>query len=256
MRVCMIGNSHLGPIAKASARRMREVPGLRIGHFIDRTYGSVPLKLVGTSSAEVVGSIKIEDKPAVPSIVDIAEWDSFVVVGLGFSLIRLVEKWADFQPDALPPILGDHLLVPELAEGYDDAVMDSTKALTVIRVLRSMTDKPVSLLPAPLPAEWVASRSGERFEPFRLFSEEDHKRYVADQFERQLGRIRDLGVEVVRPPQETVIDRIWTRDAFCLGNPSMGDENSFYARGDFYHMNEEYGEYVSQEIFRDSVVAN
>lgn len=249
----MIGNSHLGPVAQASARRILESPGLLIGHYIDRTYGKVPLRLVGDATFSDMPSILIEESSDISSAVDIAKWDKFVVVGLGFSVIRLVEHWTVFQPDALPFTVGEHLLVPDLVDGYNDAVMDSTKAMNLIRGLRSMTTKPISLVPAPLPAAWVQSRLGERFDPFHTFRNSNSRAYLVDQFENQVNRVRALDVDVLAPPEDAIIDQIWTKNEFCLGEPSNTYADSFYSRGDFYHMNREYGERVSRKIFRDFI---
>ncbi|XAS65990.1 hypothetical protein V3C33_10720 [Micrococcaceae bacterium Sec5.7] len=233
---------------------MSETSGLRIGHYIDRTYGKVPLKLVGRASAGAMASFLIEEGDNISSMVAVEDWDAFVVVGLGFSLVRLVEKWTSFQPDCLSEPVGEHLLVPELVDGYDNAGMDTTKALALIRKLRTLTDKPISLVPGPLPAAWVLNRSGGRFDSFQPFAGYRNRAFLLAQFEKQVNRVRAMGVDVVNPPEETVIDDMWTRTEFCLGQPSDPSPDSFYAKGDFYHMNREYGDLVSRSIMQEKVL--
>jgi hypothetical protein len=254
MRVCLIGNSHLGPIAAASAHRMREIPELRIGHYIDRTYGKVPLKMVSQTGAETLTSFRVEEGDNISSTVSVEEWDAFAVVGLGFSLIRLVERWTTFQPDRLPASIGKHLLVPDLVDGYDDASMDTTRALGLISKLRALTDKPISLVPGPLPASWVLNRDGGRFDSFHPFSEHRNRAFLLAQYEKQINRVREMGVRVITPPEDTVIDEMWTRTEFCLGQPSDHSPDSFYAKGDFYHMNRDYGDLVSRSIMQEKVL--
>lgn len=250
MRICLIGNSHLGPVAAASSRRMQEAPQMRLGHYIDRTYGKVPIHLTAQDRVETMSSFRLEEGMNISTTVSVPDWDAFVVVGLGFSLIRLVEKWSIFQPDYLSARMGTHLLVPELVDGYDNESMDSTKALDLIGKLRSLTDKPISLVPGPMPAAWVTKRTGGRFDSFLPFVDPRNRAFLLLQFEKQIERLQAKSVRVIRPPADALIDGMWTRNELCLGQPSDASPGSFYARGDFYHMNRMYGDMVSKEIVR------
>lgn len=250
MKVCFIGNSHLGPIAAVSHTVAAEEPGTKIASFISRTYGTVPLKVIAEADAEVFPFVKIDVRTGADSVLSLDDWDAIVVVGFGFSLIRLVERWGHFQPDSLAADLGGHYLVQEFANDSDDECMDTTQAVRLIRRLREMTVKPIYLVPAPLPAEWAAERDGQSFEPFRKLREAGDEKRSLSAFDRQLRRLPGRRIKPVRQPASLTTGGMWTPSEFCLGRPEDNEEGSFYARGDFYHMNKEFGEIYLREILR------
>lgn len=258
MRICLVGNSHLGPIAAAASRDR----GSDTGHFISRTYGKVPLKIFGKNHAAVIPEIRIEDKPHVPASINVDDWDAFVVVGCGFSVVRLVEKWTAYQPEALSVELGQYLVPDELYSAYENDIMDSSQAFRIIRQFNEVTDKPVYIVPAPLPAEWAMEREGQRFVPFRKFSDDASRDYLMRRMDFQLARMVENGVTPISQPESTRTGSLWTKTEFCLGQPGDTSEESFYARGDFYHMNKSFGEVYWEEIRRrihqnfESVVAS
>lgn len=249
MRICLVGNSHLGPIAAAASRDLEN----ETGHFISRTYGKVPLKIMGKNYATVVPEIRIEDKLQVSAILNVDDWDAFVVVGCGFSVVRLVEKWTVYQPEALTLDLGGYLVPDELYSAHENDIMDSSQASRILGQLKEATDKPVYLVPAPLPAEWAGKRDGPRFEPFRIFSDVANRKYLLNRMDFQLDRMISKGVAPIYQPESTSIDSLWTKTEFCLGQPDDTSEGSFYARGDFYHMNKAFGLIYWNEIQRQIV---
>ncbi len=248
MKICFIGNSHLGPIAAASHVVSSGIPGLEMVHYISRTYGALPLKMFSPTDVESFPYVKIENRQDVDSLINVDDWDAFVIVGFGFSLIRLVEKWVEFQPDSLGVDLGGHLLVPGFVDAYENECMDSTQAVRLMRRVRDMTGKPIYLVPAPFPAEWAGNREGEKFRPFRAIKASGEEPAAISAFERQLRRLPGRRIKPIKQPQSTVTDLMWTDEAFALGQPSERSETSFYARGDFYHMNKTFGEIYLREI--------
>lgn len=237
MKIGLIGNSHLGPIAAAASRDSRH----ETGRYISRTYGTLPLKLISKNTAEVVREIRIEDQPLVSSVLSVDDWDAFVVVGCGYSLVRLVENWTKFQPDVLPAKIGQYLVPEDLYPGYENAVMDTTQAVRIAGQLQNVTDKPVYLVPAPLPAEWVLGREGGRFKGFHPFANLQCRNYLLGRMSGQLNRLEAKGIKPIVQPDSTIQNHMWTRTEFCLGQPEDTSEKSFYTRGDFYHMNKDFG---------------
>ncbi|BCW85363.1 hypothetical protein NicSoilE8_30360 [Arthrobacter sp. NicSoilE8] len=237
MKISLIGNSHLGPIAAAASGDTRH----ETGHYISRTYGKLPLKIISKNSAVVVPEIRIEDQPHVQSVLNIDDWDAFVVVGCGYSVVRLVENWSEYQPDALPAEIGQYLVPEDLYPGYENEVMDTTQAVRIAVQLQSVTDKPIYLVPAPLPAEWVLRREGGRFESFHPFSDPQCRDYLLGRVSDQLRRLEKRGIRPIVQPGSTIDSQIWTKTEFCLGQPNDTSEKSFYSRGDFYHMNKDFG---------------
>ncbi|OFI39654.1 hypothetical protein BIU82_00900 [Arthrobacter sp. SW1] len=242
-------------MAAVSGAVASSLPDTEVANYISRTYGTVPLKVISESDAEVFPFVKIDGKSGAGSILSLDDWDAIVVVGFGFSLIRLVERWGQFQPDSLNADLGGHYLVPEFSDGNDNECIDSSQAVRLLRRLREMTAKPIYLVPAPLPAEWAAVREGDAFSSYRKLREAGDERRAVAAFDSQLRRLPGRRIKPIRQPQSLTRGGMWTPSEYCLGRPEDAAEGSFYARGDFYHMNKEFGEVYLREILR-TVIAD
>ncbi|MEE2528804.1 hypothetical protein V1639_07155 [Pseudarthrobacter sp. J75] len=227
---------------------MNEFPGVQVGHYISRTYGALPLKVYSENDADVFSFVKIEDRPGVSSVLSLSDWDAFIVVGFGYSLVRLVEQWGAYQPDFLKADFGGHLLRADFASDYENHCMDTTQAVRLLHRLREMTSKPIYLVPAPLPAEWAAKRDGAKFDAWRAIHEAGDEAHAVAAYERQLRRLPGRRIKPIKQPQATISGTIWTRSEYALGQPNDAADDSFFARGDFYHMNKSFGEIALREI--------
>ncbi len=248
MRIDFVGNSHLGTIAPAltKARGDREV-----AHFISRTYGSVDAVLVGDSGAVELPFIQLEDPPRYGAEIDVRRADAVVAVGLNFSLVQMVKLWESFAPvDAV----GDYG-VPSLGDVVWNAYVDATfDEIFLTRLVGLLVDAEadasrVVVIPQPAPAAWVSSRDGDRFALYgRLVASGDWRRVLAD-FARQVRRLEDSGVRVFPQPRTTLTEDGFTEDEFAMGHPSDTAADSFYSRGDFYHMNRSFATLLAADFY-------
>lgn len=237
MRIEFVGNSHLGTIAPAltKARGDRDV-----AHFISRTYGTVDAVVVSDSGTVELPFIKLEDPPRYGAEIDVRRADAVVAVGLNFSLVQMVKLWQSFAPvDAV----GDYG-VPSLSDAvwnaYVDAAFDQIFMARLTRLLVDVGAAQVIVIPQPAPAEWVSSRDGEKFALYgRLASSGDWNRVRSD-FARQVRRLEDEGVRVFSQPGQTLTADGFTENVYAMGDPSDTGADSFYSRGDFYHMNRSF----------------
>lgn len=248
MKICYVGNSHLGPLATANRTFNNKIDDYVAGHFIARTYGKTPLKVAGKGDTVSFPQFLLADNPNVKTVVFAEDWDFLMVVGLGFSLIRLIESWRKYQPDVLSDTFGEHLLTSDLSASHDDYVMDDTQATRLISSLSEITDKPIGLVPAPFPAEWASTESSERLSTFHEFISEENREYALSAYQRQVERVESRGVRVFSQPPATITEEMWTKKDYCLGQQGDHDPKGFFARGDFYHMNQDYGAQVTQDI--------
>lgn len=246
MRICLIGNSHLGHAGRAVRSLLRDTPH-EADLFIERSYGTEPLAV--RSGQDVARFERIPVDPRSGAEVRVEDYDAFVVVGLMFSLIRQVEASVDFQRDTYRGPRPGQIASEAMYRRFLDGLFDATKARLVMDALQQVTDRPVWLLPQPLPLSWVRDREGERFEVFgNLYASGEVERTLAD-FQHQVDRVRERGVHVLAQPGSTVTDRMFTRDEFGLADPADQSEKSFYRRGDFYHMNADYGREQMRALF-------
>lgn len=248
MKICFIGNSHLGPLAVSSRDANAKTEFEKRAFYISRTYGTQVLKLVGETQVATLDMVKIDGKTIVDSTLFTEDWDHFVVMGFGFSVISMVESWKEYQPDALPIDLGGQLLTPEVATSYNNYRVAQSQASRLLATLRKITDKPITLVPAPLPAEWAATESGERLEAFHAFKDNNAERYLLDNFAKQKARFAAQGIDVISQPQESISGSMWTKTSLCLGQPGVSDPKGFFERRDFYHMNKFFGNIMLKSV--------
>lgn len=246
MRIDFVGNSHLGTIAPAltKARGDREV-----AHFISRTYGSVDAVLVGDAGAVALPFIQLEDPPRYGAEIDARRADVVVAVGLNFSLVQMVKLWESFAP---VDSIGDYG-VPSLSDvvwnAYVDAAFDQIFMTRLVRLLRDADAKQVVVIPQPAPAAWVSSRDGERFALYgRLLASGDWNRVLAD-FARQVRRLEDAGIRVYPQARTTLTESGFTVDTYAMGDPADSGADSFYSRGDFYHMNRSFATALASDFY-------
>lgn len=246
MRVDFVGNSHLGTIAPAltKARGHRDV-----AHFISRTYGTVNALVVGETDAVELPYIKLEDPPRYGTKIDLRRSDVSVLVGLNLSLVQMVKLWESF----VPVDSSAKYAVPSLSEtvwnAYVDAAFDSTFMMRLIGKLVHLNAEAIAVIPQPAPAEWVSSRSGEKFALYAdLVASGDWGRVCSD-FARQIRRLESQGVRVFPQPDSTLTDIGFTKNEFAMGDPSDTATDSFFSRGDFYHMNQEFARAIAPAFY-------
>ncbi len=238
MRICFIGNSHLGHAAQAIRGLVKGGPH-EADLFVERSYGSEPLTIRAGQAEHRLPRIPLDAR--LETVADVGSYDAFVLVGLMFSLVRQVESSVEFQRDTYRGPTPGAIASEAMYQRYLDALYDATKATLVLDTLQQVTDKPLWLIPQPLPLSWVREREGARFEVFgALWDSGEAERTLAD-FRRQVQRVEDRGIGVLPQPESTTVDGMFTRDEFGLADPADVSEKSFYVRGDFYHMNREYG---------------
>lgn len=246
MRIDFVGNSHLGTIAPAltKARGDREV-----AHFISRTYGSVDAVLVGDAGSVELPFIQLEDTPRYGAEIDARRADAVVAVGLNFSLVQMVKLWESFAP---VDSIGEYG-VPSLSDvvwnAYVDAAFDQIFMTRLLRLLLDAGAQQVIVIPQPAPAAWASQRDGERFALYgQLLASGDWNRVLAD-FARQVRRLEDAGARVYPQPLATLTDDGFTEDAYAMGDPSDTGADSFYSRGDFYHMNRSFATALASDFY-------
>lgn len=237
MKTCFIGNSHLGPLM-AAARSLPPESRENQRFVIERSTGSVPLRLEGRSGAEEVPWLLLDEQPERSAPVFLDEWEVMTIVGLRFGLIGFETLLQEAQPDADAsdsdlPLMSDAAF-NELADSF----FDSSKALRIIRMLQDLGAPTIHLVPQPLPMEWVASRSGDQFAVWRHVHDQGLSPWLKQQFDRQIERVEAMGVTVFPQPPSTTPDGFFTFNSLGKGQP--GDP--LFERGDYFHASHRYGE--------------
>lgn len=248
MRISFVGNSHLGTIAPALTKNKGK---RHVSHFISRTYGTVPALLVSSSAGESpIPHVKLEPESRYGSCIDLDKTDVVVTVGFNFSLVQMVKLWEHFCPVDSVGSYGAPSLNPTLWDAYVDAAFDATLMARTLRELSRMGAKAVAVVPQPAPAQWVSERDEDKFTLYRNLVRSGDWARVRRDFDRQVRRIEDMGAHVFPQPVHTLSRRGFTLSHLAMGDPADTSENSFYTRGDYYHMNREFAGHVATELYR------
>lgn len=246
MRIDFIGNSHLGALAPTLTRSRGE---REIAHFISRTYGTTPAAVMGHDGGVELPWIRLEEASRYGHVADLRRSDLVVLVGLRFSLVQMVSLWKHFHPVDVQADYASPALGPGLWDAYVDAAFDATDMVRIVRGLPAQRRARPAAVPQPAPAQWAARREGSAHQIYRrLVGSGDWDRVLRD-FRRQTARLEALGVDVFQQPESTLAAPGFTRDGLAKGDPQDTREDSFYSRGDFYHMNNDFAELVAPELY-------
>lgn len=246
MKIDFLGNSHLGTVAPTLTR---EKSTHEVTHFISRTYGTVFPIVVDNSGGTPLSWITLEEKATGGHVLDLRQTDVLVIMGLRFSLVQMVDLWRHFHPVEAEGSYASPALSQKLWDAYVDAVFDASDMAQTLRVLPTEHRARVVVVPQPAPAAWVAEDPDPRYRLYkRMVRTGDWERVRAD-FDRQVSRFTARGAQVFPQPDSTVTGRGFTRSDLAMGNPQDNSENSFYSRGDFYHMNRNYAKLWVQEFY-------
>ncbi len=240
MKIAVIGNSHAGPIYTAWKKYRKGGGQLDASFFIERSAGTEPLIL--SSSDGVITEfpdIKILPDP----VLKVADFDAFVVVGLGVGFHPVASTYRRVRSDH-HSLKDDCFLVSDSC--FEQTVKDllyQTKAVRVAQALEVATDVPIALIPQPHSAEWIREYHDESGQLYREIEKNRDALTLLRDYERALC---DMGnrIEVLPAPSETVTNSIYTLTDYTLGNPDDVTAGSAYSRGDFYHGNLAWGSVI------------
>lgn len=246
MRIDFIGNSHLGAMAPMLTRNRGE---REVAHYISRTYGTTPAAVMGHDGGVELPWIRLEESSRYGHVVDLRRSDLVVLMGLRFSLVQMVSLWKHFHPVDVEADYASPALGPDLWDAYVDAAFDATDMMRVARRLPADRRARTVAVPQPAPARWAGRREGSAYQIYRrLVGTGDWGRVLSD-FRRQMDRLEASGIEVFQQPEATLAAPGFTRDELAKGDPQDTREDSFYSRGDFYHMNNDFADLVAPELY-------
>lgn len=246
MKLCLIGDSHLGHIKPVWDARREDFPGWSAGFKVERTYGTEPLTIRSADGGEqiVLEDIRVAYSPEVA----VGDWDVFIVFGMHFSVAAMAKTYPAYRSDAFSPRSGVYALSDQ---GYRDAMWDhywNSKAGRVIQSVQAYSDRPIVYVQQPNPLSWVRNRDEDRLREFGLIDRQGDAPRLAERYGDMLTRLEGMGVAVVRQPAATVIDAIFTKSEFGLADPSDTSPESLYTKGDYFHMGTAYGHVVLDQV--------
>lgn len=252
MKYCFIGDSHLGHIMPAWKEQAANDDLIKADFHIERTYGELPLRLVdGARELAAFEDIRC----AYSADVEVNAYDVFVVFGMHFSFTALARTYEKFRSETHDRGAGTYLLSPAVYAAMCHDLYAGSKAMRVIDALRLNVSKPIYYVQQPMPLEWVLDRTEEHLRFFReLADSTDFNAFLAEYADR-LAQLEASGVPVLTQPGSTLGRPGFTRNRFGLADSTDLSPDSSYSKGDYFHMNAEYGALVVDQLIKLSKVS-
>jgi hypothetical protein len=247
MKLCLIGNSHMSKTYSLLTERKSSELDVLPTFFLERAVGTTALKIQGAGEADVVS---FEDVLLTRSrILKCSDYDAFVVFGMGFSLVSIAELWSSYRPYGHDREgSAEHLVSHEFFEHAARSLLHESKALRILRTIKSRSSQPVVLVPQPLPMEWAANGTFARTEVFKSLVQSGLKGYLLDIYRGAMDEARAEGIRVIDQPPATLSSDFFTLSAFGLADPEDASEGSLFSRGDFFHANERFAELTLKSL--------
>lgn len=237
MRICVVGNSHMGCLKQAWDSLAPHHPGIKAGFF------GLPAGGLRALAARPDGRLGVDDPDAQQMLsriaggapdLDPAAWDGFVLTGLAVNLRpQRVEYWPDRRLSAA------------VRTALVRARFAPTAMAHVLRLLRASRPCPVWLVPQPL----------SRRRPGETIPELPPHAQSAEQALADLRlALEDETTRVVGQPTGSIIDGLWTDARYgegAVGIASAQEKGS----EDFGHMNAAYGRLIWETLLAMPVPA-
>lgn len=245
MKYCFIGDSHLGHVMPAWNESVGDSDSHKARFHIERTFGELPMRILdGAKEVARFDDIQCAHSPDV----DVNSYDLFVVFGMHFSFTALAKTYEKFRSEAHERDEHSYLLSSAAHAAMRHDLYAGSKAMRVINALQLNTSKPVFYVQQPLPLEWVLDRTEDHLRFFRKLSDsQDFDSFLAE-YELRLRQLEASGVPVLAQPQSTLGRPGFTQGRFGLADTTDLGADSPYSKGDYFHMNTEYGRLVVKQL--------
>lgn len=227
MKICVIGNSHVGALKLAWDELRLDYPGKEFTFFA--CGGSGMKEMVVSNGRFIAGNVRLKRRleytsGGVGEVVP-EDYDLFLVYGLGLALTPFDET-AFYS-----------LAVKEAARKDR---LEKSLNFRVCELLRTITNKPVFIAHNPFPSQ--ALKKG--------------KRVSIDKVREEVSwckKFLECRASFVSQPEVTIVDGFYTKQEYSKGSRKLEtgdkDDGDLHPEDDFTHMNVEYGKVWVRDFF-------
>ena len=248
MKGCIVGNSHLAALKLGWKEIAHDFPKIELDFF-----GSHRDSMMRTEVRDgrlVAFDSKVRSKLKMTGghhNIDLARYDFFVIVGMGFGLHPTL---AILDTHSVPAIRSKHhhlISDAALADAMCDVLRGST-AGHIYWLLYTHTTVPIFIVPQPLSAEGILN-AGRRGAIYRRLRDARMQKRVADVYSAASLAALSGHTDVVHQPPETVTSDIYTRAIYSDGSVRLNiDQDLKHPEADHAHMNARYGKVMLREL--------
>lgn len=242
MRVCLIGNSHIGCLKLGWDDIRLRYPDVELTCFgaVAGTIRELEVSegCLVTSNETVLANFRLTSGGE--TVIRPENYDVFLLSGLRLSVITALKLALEYRPDTIAGFDTDHVVSEELFELTLTQLYRQTAAAKIARTLRSVTDKRIVVIPQPMPSERFAHRlRGEYAAMFRGSAGERIAALARAAAEAAIG---DLA-EIVWQPPSLIVHGAFTPHEYSEGSKRFISMTE-HREDDFKHMNAKFGAIV------------
>ncbi|MCF4167729.1 hypothetical protein L2U69_18940 [Zavarzinia compransoris] len=257
-KLCFIGNSHLAALKRGWDGMAADYPDVDItmfiglghryehayleGHFIKTQFGELLDTFVRHSGGR--------------DSIDLTAYDRFVVVGLGFDIVlltRIYDRYRTVMNNGPAKKEVPFVSLDVLAQMVIADLREHSLALRLASMVKTVVSDPVHLCWVPLKRKAALRISTKKklaiakgLAAIRRNGDEDLVRVV---MERIRVLLRPEGILLIEQPEETVADRIFTREELSQAAHIGPDDPHIRERlDDIGHMNPFFGRIMMNRI--------
>ena len=245
-KLCFIGNSHLGCIKRAWTEIWRDHPGVKIDFFVNRSAGTIPLT-IGRSAddpTEFTDILLERGAALVP-----ADYDGVFVFSLEFSLIRLAAIYSLYRAEDQAIGKGQHLISDAVYLASAKAALRDTRAVKVAKAVSSHGGHETYIVEQPRPSAYLTHAPEETLTSFRAAVAAGDGGSIERMYLQAAREVANsAGAQLVEQPTDTAESQMLTKGEYGLCDINDQSEGSWFARGDFIHMNPAFGRLVVEQI--------
>lgn len=243
MKVCVIGNSHVGALRQGWMRLSTDFPDTNITFFASPQKDMHSLEMhegnLVSRMPRAVRSMKYTSGGQDRIAVD--QYDAFAI-SLGIGIKALMQVFRVHRSRAMPS--SGHLISDEfaLASVYDS--ISKSAATRIARAIRARTASPIIIIETPLPNRLILKKSPRSAWPEAAKMVPVLKTLLDPAVDKISG---NLSLIYHPQPRET-IKHGFTLDEYSIGSKRLSSRETEHAPDEPHHMNANYGRVVLKEM--------
>ena len=239
--ICVIGNSHLAALIHGWKLISANHPDTRMTffgaaqHLLDELIVEAGVLKAGTVRLQRV----LAAVPGCPEEISIEAIDEFWICGLylspRISLALYDTYWSErmgYSEDRMP--VSDALYLQMIK-----SELLATSSVRLHHLIRSATDKPISLIQQPYP--------GGTRRPVNLAIRRGDAEAIGGLFDEALSALKKDGIDAYQQPSETLKNPLATKECYTQDSKTLMATE--HAGKDVGHMNAAYGALMIEHMF-------
>lgn len=237
-KIAVVGDSHVAMLIHAWPSLRPHLTDVALDFYAWYSGGTKSLIISGKGGGYTVEQIKIYKDQE--NVLNVSHYDAILVCGLGYSLRPLLGIYKQHRTHE--QMESTYLITDDCWLSTVEAIISGTLAFKLATLIRSITDLPVFLMPAPMGSELLLD-ANEGPNLYKLCVENEDEHTVFNTFRRASRVFEPLRVTLVEQPSGTIVRHIFTTANYSNAVDLEKSAKYIKSRGrrDLYHMNSEFG---------------